>query len=383
MRKVLINAGNLHVGGGIQAAVSFIIELCRDPAILSECKLHLYVSTAVHSNLIAAGFSAPTHIQYRIIDLYGLRTLWRANLFRGFDLVFTIFGPLYISFRPSKHIVGFAQAWIIYPDNEVSRRLPILKRALLRCIYSLKWMFFARADRLIVEQDHVKRRLSSQRQFPGDRIDVVNNCVGTIYAHSSLWQPIATFPGRVRGVIYLGYLTRAYIHKNLDFLPAVAQELARIARSQYKFVVTLTQAEWETQSLCFRRHVLNVGPLAIPQCPTFYSSIDGAIFPSLLECFSANPIEAMIMRRPLFASDRPFVRDCCKDNALYFDPTDPRGAALRIDAWFARTAPTHRADHVVRAYNFAASLPNSLDRAKNYSEIIRQELYRAEIASAQ
>lgn len=40
MKKILINASNLHVGGGVQVAASFITELSQ---ILKEQKLMLIV----------------------------------------------------------------------------------------------------------------------------------------------------------------------------------------------------------------------------------------------------------------------------------------------------------------------------------------------------
>ena len=59
--------------------------------------------------------------------------------------------------------------------------------------------------------------------------------------------------------------------------------------------------------------------------------MDAIIFPSLLECFSATPLEAMAMEKPFFASDREFIRDVCSDYALYFDPEDPISAANVIN----------------------------------------------------
>ncbi|WMO23035.1 hypothetical protein NI374_01130 [Vibrio parahaemolyticus] len=53
MKKILINASNLHVGGGVQVAVSFITELSQ---ILKENKINadcsVIVSTSVKKILV-------------------------------------------------------------------------------------------------------------------------------------------------------------------------------------------------------------------------------------------------------------------------------------------------------------------------------------------
>lgn len=89
---------------------------------------------AVNANLMAAGFSASGVEGYEVFDVHGLKAFKKKNRdkFTGFDLVFTIFGPLYLPRDVPNHIVGFAQAWIIYPNNEVNRLLSLKQALLLR-----------------------------------------------------------------------------------------------------------------------------------------------------------------------------------------------------------------------------------------------------------
>lgn len=57
MKKILINASNLHVGGGVQVAASFITELSQ---ILKEQKINadcsVIVSTSVKEVLVVKSF---------------------------------------------------------------------------------------------------------------------------------------------------------------------------------------------------------------------------------------------------------------------------------------------------------------------------------------
>jgi glycosyltransferase involved in cell wall biosynthesis len=115
--------------------------------------------------------------------------------------------------------------------------------------------------------------------------------------------------------------------------------------------------------------VVNIGALDVAQCPSFYLQLDGVLFPSLLECFSATPLEAMAMKRALFVADRPFNRDVCGDAAFYFDPLDPGSAANAIAAFInAREAGQAK---VEMAYCHVMGLPGPDIRAQQYLECLR------------
>ena len=140
--------------------------------------------------------------------------------------------------------------------------------------------------------------------------------------------------------------------------------------------MTLDDEEAKSFSSEFHSEIFNVGSLSVTQCPTFYKAMDAVIFPSLLECFSATPLEAMVMRRPLFASDRGFVRDCCGKHAIYIDPMNARQAAKIICNWFTQTSSEFRSMHVDAAYQHVVSLPDSKDRASAYVDTINKQLAR-------
>ena len=55
------------------------------------------------------------------------------------------------------------------------------------------------------------------------------------------------------------------------------------------------------------------------------------LLPTLLECFSANYVEAMAMRRPIVTTDLGFAHTVCGEAALYFQPMNPRAALAQLD----------------------------------------------------
>ena len=378
MKKILLNASNLHAGGGVQVATSVVSELPDIARLYPNLDFYVFASSSVDSNLRSIGFDFSRLKNYRVVDVTGLGALKSdvAKRFKGFDLVFTVFGPLYSFFELPNHIVGFAQPWIIYPDNEIARTLGLRKRIQTRFKYFVQWMFFRRAARLVVELQHVQVRLEKLRSFPAERVDIVNNCVSSIYFDEGKWVPVQGFPPRVADEVRLGFVSRDYPHKNIDFLLELTKVLRRISRREYSFFVTLSDVEWNARSEEFRQTIRNVGSISVAQCPCFYREIDAVVFPSFLECFSATPLEAMVMKKPLFASNRGFVRDCCGTHASYFDPLDAEQAAKCIDDWFEKTSDEARAVQLESAYRHVLALPGSRQRAELYVQIIADQFNR-------
>ncbi len=358
----LVNASNLHVGGGVQVATSAICEFTSFPDASSQ--VHVLASSAVDRNLRSANAQLDSLASYRVHNSRGITSLWQdlPIPINHYDAVLTVFGPLYLRRQPIPSVVGFAQPWIIYPDNEIGRQLPWAKRMQQRFKYWLQARFFARADILIVELEHVREGLVSQGVAQRQKIRVVHNTLSALYSNNSVWQPVQVpvTPADIR----LGFVGRNYPHKNTAIFPAVHEHLRVRHGIEARFYVTFTLDEWAACSPSFRACCVNVGALDVSQCPPFYQALDGVIFPSLLECFSATPLEAMAMERPLFASDRPFIRDVCGPHAHYFDPMDAASAANCIAAYFKSEDP--RASALVAAREHALSFSNPTNRAREY-----------------
>ena len=147
---------------------------------------------------------------------------------------------------------------------------------------------------------------------------------------------------------------------------------ARKDKMKFHFYTTLNDEEWATKDEDFKKYVSTVGSLTPDQCPSFYQQVDGVIFPSLLECFSATPLEAMVMTKPLFSSDRGFVRDVCGDYSLYFDPEDAADIAEKIANYFKSNIDY--SERLTEARNHALNFSSARGRAEKYLEIIQQHI---------
>lgn len=366
--NILINASNLHNGGGIQVAASFIYEL----ALMNtgNLKINVLVSNEVDGNLAGLGVKPEIFSSYRILNTFGLRTCLTsfALKLRAYDVVFTVFGPLYVLIKPRINIVGFAQPWIIYPNNEIYRSLSFSQKLIIRLKFFAHSLFFRQADRLVVELDHVKNELIARGYLDAGRIDVVHNCFGTVYLRPEQWQPLNSVITKRN--FSIGFVGRDYPHKNTNILPAIKKSLNEIHGLDVDFFVTLNPSEWNAKSDFFRSSISNVGVLEVAQCPSFYQQMDAVIFPSFLECFSATPLEAMAMVKPVFASNRGFVRDVCSEFALYFDPEDPMAAADLIANYINNQAGLDSAE-LAAAREHVINFSSGRQRAAAYLRIMQ------------
>ena len=372
-QHVLINGSNLHVGGGVAVATSYIKSLSLKKTL--EFDISLLVSTKIMKNLKDLDTDFSVFKSVKSIDYVGIKALWSglAKELSDYDLVFTVFGPAYTMRKPAKHIVGFAQPSIIYPDSRAFLKTPVHLRKVQRLKFKMQELFFAKADALVVELEHVKLGLQKIPAFRDKKIYVVNSAVDSVFSEPDRWRAIDK-PMVSEGRIKLGLISRNYAHKNLDLLPYIKRSLKHNHGIEADIFVTFVPEEWEACSEFFKENINNVGPLTLAQCPTFYDSLDGVIFPSLLECFSAVPIESMLIGKPLFASDLPFIRDCCKTYANYFKPEDAESAAAVIADYYGRPL-TEQESFVSDAQRFVSSYPSAEDRAESYLTLIRRELH--------
>lgn len=369
--KLLVNASNLHNGGGVQVAVSFLYEL----TVINDTDLsyiHVIVSTQVADALYRANTDTSNFGSYQIIDTFGLKAIFSKlnKRIKSYDLVFTIFGPNYLRIKAPNEIVGFAQSWMLNFDNPISQTMSFFSRNILRTKFSVQWLFFLRADHYIVELEHVKKGLIKNKGVDEQKISVVYNTVSSLYLDKSKWKTICIEKGNEK--ISLGIVTRDYPHKNIGILPAVAQVLESKHNLKVHFYTTLNENEWGARDEIFKKYVSTVGSLSPDECPSFYEQIDGVVFPSLLECFSATPLEAMVMNKPLFASDRGFVRDVCGSHAMYFNPLDANSVADHIANYFKLNLD--RTAQLQQARNHALNFSSAKSRAEKYLHIINSHL---------
>jgi hypothetical protein len=366
IKKTLINATNLNEGGGVQVATSFLKDLNRLD-LSSQLQISVFVSGAVDRNLQIEFFDKSCFFEYKVKKSKEINFLNSYKL-NEFDVVFTVFGPFFLPFYRKKHISGFAQPWVIYPVENVLKKFTFLKRFFLRIKYFLGAYIFKQAEALVVESNHIKKILV-QKGFT-NQIEVVENTVSSLFFNKNEWQKINSDVFDYKK-INIGILSGSYPHKNLSFIIELANKLEDRYPKSFNFIFTLTQDKYVDLIKDKRSEsIRNLGVIKLQDCPSFYQQVDGVMLPSLLECFSITPYEAMLMKKVVFLSDREFFKATCRGHALYFDPLSLANAEEVMSKWYFETRQSDQLKYIEAAHQFITSKKWSIAKAKSYMKII-------------
>jgi len=247
--RVLINASNLHVGGGVQVACSFITELAKLFESNNDKDISIVCSSAVRSNLDDM-FDESRFAEFSILDVYGIKKLSdnEKKIFNGYDVCFTVFGPFYFNINVKKHICGFAQPWIAYPDNDVYPKLSFLNRYKTKLKFIIQSFIFKRYDMLVVEQSHVKRALLKYG-YKSEKVEVVSNCYSSVFDDESKWEAINFERDSDQCTITLGFIGRPYTHKNIEILKDVDLILKEKHNLNCDFIFTFSDKKLHHRKL--------------------------------------------------------------------------------------------------------------------------------------
>ncbi len=301
---------------------------------------------------------------------------WLAPNQRIHQLQMTVFGPRYGRRRARTTVTGIADVTSVYAWPDGLAPGPISARLKRAARGWISRQIFSNENVLVSESPSLMRSFNQRMKYDPRRTRIIPNTANRAITDSELLQPFewdlrAGIPPQT---VLFAYVARKYSHKNHEFLPALRDELGALG-TDCRFVVTFTKDEWASSTDTFRHACINAGIVPISMIANLNQQCTAAIFPSLLESFSATPLEALCANGLLFASDRPFVRDVCGDAAVYFDPLDAHGSAAVISAVLG-------SDSQIRAYRQAAArkartLTSAPERARQYIELITELLNQA------
>lgn len=327
--RVVIDVSNIKVGGGIQVALSFINYLLEEQQ--QKIHFHFVLSTKVFEqiknkeqlvnyNVINTGF-------WTLNPFSKSRTLFR-SVIRDADLVFTLFGPSFWG-NCNKHLVGFANAWIVTPNTHAYYKYPPIKRLIVRLKnYVLGKLLYTGKRFYVTETKDIKDKFLNYFGANEEQIKVVPNSLPYMYSN----EPISIDVGLPSLKEHYKFLTISanYPHKNLSVIEDVGHELFK-KNLKFIFFVTMTEEAYKSSSNSFKKYTYNLGVIDVEECPSYYASADALFLPTLLECFSVSYLEAMFCKLPIATSNYDFAKEICGDAAIYFNPLSPLDIAEKLE----------------------------------------------------
>tara|TARA_A100001011_G_scaffold356563_1_gene400691 strand:- start:9882 stop:11012 length:1131 start_codon:yes stop_codon:yes gene_type:complete len=371
--SLILNFANIHSGGALQVACAFINDMQHmkdDMKILRQkynviCLMSTELDSffQINNNEIASLFD-----KVEIKNFYGFGAMKYTSYINSFKpkIIFSLFGPTYF-FSNATEITGFAQPWIINEDKNVYKQMPYLSKIFNKIKFEIQWRFFLKANVLIAELPSVKNRLAHYRKFKKD-IMVARNSLNPILIENEESTNLWIQPKTVK----FGYPTRNYIHKNINFAIELIDMLNKDSAINYELHLTLCKTEYKGLNIKNKSFIKNHGRLNLKDLKEFYKTIDCVIFPSLLECFSATPIESLFFKKILFCSNRDFIKDSIGENAVFFDPYDLDSTKKVIKSFFNNKNSNDINKILETGYQYVLKLPTSAERSSEYLKILKK-----------
>lgn len=318
--KLIINLSGNYAGGGLQVALSFLNECKKVP----NNQYYIFLGPSFLSLVDKTTF--PNNFIFHDIPKCKLWNLDRllSPLEKGIqpDVVFSVFGPRYWRSK-APHLMGYALPHYIYKESPYFKKINWKENIILKAKEKIHLFFLNRdADALVCETGDVKDRVS--KLFPSKKVYTVSNTYGTQFLEFiSTSQINSVILSKDESKFRLILLSKYYVHKNIELIKSVWDGLKKRGENQIQFVLTITNEEYNSIfGNLYVDNIITVGTISVLDCPALYNVCDAAFLPTLLECYSANYPEAMIMKKPILTSDLGFARTVCHEAALYFDPTN-------------------------------------------------------------
>ncbi len=324
--KLIINTVNLQIGGALQRSISFLNELKS----FGKDEYHVFYSESIGSQIELEEFPSNFHFYYFEKSPASLKT--RRKTISKFnklekilkpDIAFSFVGPAYWKPKFTTHLVGFGIPHIVYNDYSYVRNLSLKTK--LEMVYKKFWTKYE-ADHFVVQTEDVKEKLAKNLSIPEKKIYIVTNGIGIQYKNTQIKKV-------KNDTKKLLLISRYRPSKNFEIINDVIEHLKKKS-IKVEFHVTIEDIDFNRLFASNQDWVINHGPIKSKDCPELYNQCDAMFLPTQLECFSASYPEAMKMERPILTSDLSFAHTVCGDAALYFDNSNAKDIAEKIEMLF-------------------------------------------------
>jgi glycosyltransferase involved in cell wall biosynthesis len=335
--KILVNATTITVGGGVQAAVSFVEYVAKLDS--SSTSFVFALSTAAYKTITPDVRSDPRIRVFEGSMAHPLKgrqlRLELLKLEENFepDLIYSVGFPSYVVFK-NPEAGRYTNPWEICSLPTAWSHLPFTERIVrkLKSLYRLHWAKHARYFE--TQTEIAKAGIVRKLRVDPERVFVLPNSVNPRFLEAGRSTKRSS---PRRGAPRILCLSAAHRHKNLTLIPEVAAILEWKYRLTGTFVVTLPRDSelWRSIAREAARHrvsrlIENVGPLNLEGCVQQYRETDCLFLPTLAEIFSATYLEAMAMQVPIVTTDLDFVHTICHDAAVYYDPLSAEAGARAL-----------------------------------------------------
>lgn len=163
---------------------------------------------------------------------------------------------------------------------------------------------------------------------------------------------------------YLLTVSTVNPHKNYETLIEGLARLPEAHRERYDLLLAgrhpneayFEQLQQHIEEAGLEDSIRFLGSVSHEVLPYLYAQATAYVFPSRLESFGLTPLEAMVTRTPVVASDATSIPEICGDAPEYFDPENPDDLARALDHVLSnperRRSLVEAGENRVRSFNW-------------------------------
>lgn len=246
------------------------------------------------------------------------------------DVVYSITAPSYFTFK-TREVMRFTNPWVTHPNKyswSTMSLLPKLKQWLY-CLNQKRLMKAAYA--FVTQTETTKKGIMRITGKPTEKVCVVNNVLPGVF------KKMDNTPIIEDDWINVACVGAPVPHKNMDIIPDVIAELARLGIENVRFHTTIpvdnpmiAKVVDRCAELGYKERIVNHGRVTQKELGEMYRRCQLCFLPTLLEVFSASTVEAMYFNLPIIATDFPFNTEVLADACLYYEPKNAKEAAKQL-----------------------------------------------------
>lgn len=334
--KILVNTISTKkiTGGAFQVAKNFIVKTLECNSVewqyVTSADLDEVVGSLFDDKRGSSYFVFPT--QPRISSYFSSRKmLHEVENHLNPDIVYTISSPSYFTFK-APEVMRYTNPWITNPNKYAWHTLSVLGSVRMYFYIILQKMMMRKASAFVTQTETAKEGILNVVKMNQKRVLVAPNVLPAIFSS------VEVTPIRNEHYIDIACVGASVAHKNYEIVPKVIMALHKKEPAlsfRFHFTLPNDSSHWkhvyeETSSIGCESAVINHGRMRQEDLTLLYRSCQVCFIPSLLEVFSATPIEAMKFGLFIVATDLPFNTQVIGGAGQYFTPLDAEDAADRI-----------------------------------------------------
>jgi len=337
--RIAILCHNMHIAGGGGYVVGINVANCLKRVAPNHQFLLIAPVDCDYENVELPAGSKVVLVDQR----KSLFARWKYHKFKipkiikdfGTDVVFGLANLAIV--RPGcKQAMALGDAHHVYSAKHYIRdRLPARVREWFLRHELRKSLPYI--DLVFCQTPVTKKRFADVFNYPEDKIKIMPSAISEVLMavkEEQIGVPEIFRQGRYFNMFYL---TKYYIHKNLEILIEIFRRFPEKLKDVRCIITVLPSQNHNARVFIdkikkykLENQIVSVGYLSQEKLAGYFVNSDAVFFPTTLESFSSTYLEAMYFKTPILTSDLDFAHYVCDEAAIYFDPWNPADVVDKI-----------------------------------------------------